>query len=179
MLKKVEIFLKNTGKSGKVMGEISRKALAIAEKYELEAAKTTSLLPGVDETLKTLKKMKLKMGLCTINSEKSTDYILKRFKIADYFSAVVSRNRVIHVKPNSEHLEMALKALHVKPDEALVVGDGKSDMKCASDLKVIAVGLPTGLSTNEDLMRAGANYLITSITDLPTLIESINKTSEN
>jgi phosphoglycolate phosphatase-like HAD superfamily hydrolase len=74
---------------------------------------------------------------------------------------------------------MALKALHVKPDEALVVGDGKSDMKCASDLKVIAVGLPTGVSTREDLMKAGANYLITSITDLPTLIESINKTSEN
>ena len=179
MLKKVEIFLKNTGKSGKAIEEINRKALAIAEKYELEAAKTTSLLPGVNETLKTLKKMKLKMGLCTINGEKSTDYILKRFKIADYFSAVVSRNRVIHVKPNSEHLEMALKALHVKPDEALVVGDGKSDMKCASDLKVIAVGLPTGVSTNEDLMRAGANYLITSIKDLPTLIESINKTSEN
>lgn len=173
MLKKTEIFLKNNGKSEREIQKVRNEALAIAEKYELEAAKTTGLLPGVVETLKALKKMGLKVGLCTINSEKSTNYILKRFEIAKFFDAVVTRNNVKHVKPNIEHLEAALKALKVNPDEALLVGDGARDMQCAGELNVIAVGLPMGVSSEKELMVSGANYLITSVMDLPTLIETL------
>ena len=175
MLKKTEIFMKNNGKSEKTMTETRDKALAIAEKYELEAAKTTSLLPGILETLKALKKMSLKIGLCTINSERSTNYILKRFAIAEIFDAVIPRDSVKYVKPNTEHLEAVLKALGVNPEEAMVVGDGVSDMKCARELNAIAVGLPTGVSSPKELINSGANYFITSIADLPTLIEYINK----
>jgi len=178
MLKKAEIFMKNNGKSVKETEETRSKALAIAEKYELEAAKTTSLQPGVLETLKALKKMGLKIGLCTINSEKSTNYILKRFGIADFFDAATPRDSVKYVKPDTEHLEAILKALGVKPEEAMVVGDGANDMRCAKELKAIAVGLPTGVSSPKELIGSGANYFITSITDLPILIEYINKASE-
>ncbi|MEM3443055.1 MAG: HAD family hydrolase [Candidatus Bathyarchaeia archaeon] len=178
MLKKTEIFMKNNGQSEEVFMEIRRKALGIAEKYELEAAKTTGLLPGVSETLKALKKMGLKLGLCTINGEKSTNHILKKFGITEFFDAVTPRDYVKYVKPNTEHLEATLKALNVKPEEVLVVGDGASDMKCARELKAVAVALPTGVSNPKELITSGANYLITSITDLPTLIEYINKTLE-
>jgi phosphoglycolate phosphatase-like HAD superfamily hydrolase len=84
---------------------------------------------------------------------------------------------VKNVKPNAEHLEATLKALEVKPEEAMVVGDGISDIRCARELQAIAVGLPTGVSSPKELISAGANYLITSIIDLPTLIEYINKAS--
>lgn len=173
MLKKTEIFLKNNGKSERAIQKVRNEALAIAEKYELEAAKTTGLLPGVVETLKALKKMSLKLGLCTINSDKSTNYILKRFGLAGFFDVVITRNKVKHVKPNIEHLEATLKALKVNPDEALLVGDGTRDMQCARELNVIAVGLPMGVSSEKELMISGANYLITSVIDLPTLIEAI------
>ena len=171
MLKKIEIFLKNNGEPKSAIGEIRRKVLAIAEEYELAAARSTSLLPGVVETLRALKKRGLKMGLFTINSEKSTKYILERFRIAHFFDAVIPRNKVKYVKPNSEHLETVLKALNVNPEETIVVGDGVSDMKCAEGLKTIVVGLPTGLSSIRELINSGANYVITSITDLPALIE--------
>jgi len=178
MLKKTEIFMKNNGKSEKAIKETREKALAIAEKHEMEAAKGTSLLSGVAETLKALKKTGLKMGICTINGEKSTNYILKRFGISDFFDAVIPRNKVKYVKPNSEHLEATLKGLGVNPDEAVVVGDATVDIKCAKELKAIAVGLPTGVASTKQLINSGANYLITSIIDLPTLIEYINKASE-
>ena len=173
MLKKTEIFLKNNGKSERAIQKVRNEALAIAEKYELEAAKTTGLLPGVVETLKALKKMSLKLGLCTINSDKSTNYILKRFGLAGFFDVIITRNKVKYVKPNIEHLEATLKALKVNPDEALLVGDGTRDMQCARELNVIAVGLPMGVSSEKELMISGANYLITSVIDLPTLIETI------
>jgi HAD superfamily hydrolase (TIGR01509 family) len=172
MLNKTEIFLKNSGKSTRTIEKVRNEALAIAERHELESAKTTSLLPGVVETLKTLKEMSLKIGLCTVNSEKSTSYILKRFGIADFFDAVIPRNKVKNVKPSGEHLEAVLKALKLSPKEALLVGDATRDMECAREVKVMAVGLSTGVSTQKELMNAGANYLVTSIADLPSLIEN-------
>jgi HAD superfamily hydrolase (TIGR01549 family) len=175
MLKKTAIFMKNSGKSAEAMDAIRSEALAIAEKYELEAAVSTDLLPGVYETLKALKRMDLKIGLFTLNSDKAANYLLQRFKLGEFFGVTVPRNKVSFVKPNPEHLEMALKVLGVAPEETVVVGDGNVDMESASELKAIAVGLPSGASKIEQLMRHGANYIITSITDLPVLIEKINK----
>ena len=149
--------------------------MAIAEKYEMEAASTTSLMPGANETLKELKRMNLKMGLCTTSSEKAANYILKRFKIEDFFQIVVARDRVKYVKPHTEQFEVALKGLDATPQTAVIVGDSVVDMQSARELKAIAVGLPTGVSTMEQLMNNGANYIITSLTDLPVLIKEINK----
>ncbi|MEM3616696.1 MAG: HAD family hydrolase [Candidatus Bathyarchaeia archaeon] len=174
MLKKMEIFMRNNGKTTAKIEEVRRKALATAEKYELEAAKTTSLQPGITEVLKTLRDMGLKIGICTVNSQKSVDYILKKFGISRFFDAVTPRDNVKNVKPNPEHLEATLKALEVNPKETIVVGDSPADMKCAKELGAIAIALTTGTSTQKEIVDAGANYIITTITDVPTLIEQIN-----
>ena len=175
MLKKAEIFLKNQKKPKRKFDEIRTQALAIAEKFELEAARTTSILSGAVETLKEVKKMRLKIGLCTVNGDRATEYLLKRFRIGQYFDALITRDKVENVKPSSEHLEAVLACLDVNAEEAVVVGDGTGDMKCAMELQSVAVGLPTGVSTAADLTNAGANYIITSITDLPNLIEAVNE----
>jgi len=175
MLKKAEIFLRNSGKPTEVFVEVRDQAFAIAEKYEMEAASTTSLQVGAYETLKELKRMKLKMGLCTTSSEKAAYYILQRFKIADYFQVLVPRNKVKYVKPSPEQFELALKALGVGSQAAVIVGDSIVDMQSAKELKAIAVGLTTGVSTMEQLKNNGANYIVTSLTDLPVLVKEINK----
>ena len=115
------------------------------------------------------------MGLCTTSSEKAANYILQRFKIEDFFQVVVPRNKVKYVKPNTEQFELALKALDASPQATVIVGDSIVDMQSAKELKAIAVGLPTGISTMEQLKNNGANYIITSLTDLPVLIKEINK----
>jgi phosphoglycolate phosphatase len=175
MLKKAEIFVKNNSKSTDAFTEIRTQALSVAEKFEMEAATTTSLLSGAVETLKELQKMNLRMGLCTTSSEKASNYILQRFKIDVYFKVVVPRDKVKYVKPHTEQFELALKALGVHAKAALFVGDSVVDMLSAKEIKAIAVGLPAGLATTEQLMSNGANYIITSLNDLPILIKEINK----
>jgi HAD superfamily hydrolase (TIGR01509 family) len=175
MLKKTEIFMRNTGKSAEAMNEVRREVLGLAEKFELEAARDKSLLPGAEETLKALRRMGLKIGLCTLSGEKSANYVLERLKIADFFDAAVPRDKVDYVKPSPEHLGLVLEALGASPEETVVVGDSGADMQSARDLKAIAVGLPTGVTTVKQLMGHGADYVITSITDLPVLIEKLNK----
>jgi len=56
------------------------------------------------------------------------------------------------------------------------VGDSIADMLCAREVKAIAVGVPIGMFTKDELISAWANYIITSIADVPTLIERLNKT---
>jgi phosphoglycolate phosphatase-like HAD superfamily hydrolase len=90
----------------------------------------------------------------------------------------VPRDKVNFVKPNPGHLEMALKVLGVAPEETVVVGDSNVDMESAKELKAIAVGLPAVESKIAQLMSHGANYIITSITDLPVLVDKINKGQE-
>ncbi len=175
MLKKVEIFVKNSTKSSEAFEEVRIHAFSIAERYEMEAAATTSLLTGVVETLKELQKMKLKIGICTTSSEKAVNYILQRFKIDGFFKVIIPRNKVKYVKPHTEQFELALKELGVHAKATLIVGDSVVDMQSAKELKAIAVGLTSDLSTTDQLMKNGANYIVTSLNDLPVLIKEINK----
>jgi len=175
MLKKVEVSMRNKGKNQKEFTKLKEKILTILEKYELESASSTSLIPGILETLKALKKMKLKLALFTVNSKKSTNYILDTFRLKNFFHTVVTRDSVPTVKPNPVHLETALKKLKAKPTEAMVVGDSIWDMKSAKELNVFAVGVTYGVSTPEELTRAGANCLVSSPTDLITVLEEKNK----
>ena len=175
MLKKAEIFMKNNVKSAEIFADVRSQVWAIAEKYEMEAASTTNLQVGAIETLKELKQMNLKIGLCTTSSEKAANYIIKRFKIQDFFQVVVSRDKVKYVKPSTEQFEVALNALGVSPQAAIIVGDSIVDMQSAKEVKAIAVGLPTGMSRLGQLKNNGSNYIITALNDLPVLIKEINK----
>jgi phosphoglycolate phosphatase len=175
MLKKVEVSMKNSGKGKKDFSRLRRAVLAVLEKYEKESASSTELVPGVVEALKALKKMKLGVGLFTVNGEKSTNYILDTFHLRQFFDAVLTRDSVPFVKPDPVHLQTVLKALKVKPQEAVVVGDSVWDMKSAHELGVFAVGVLSGVSSPQELTNAGANVMISSPIDLIPLIEELNK----
>jgi phosphoglycolate phosphatase len=179
MLRKTEAWARESGKSEGFIDELRHEALNTTESYELEAASRTNLLPGVVETLRTLRTMGLRIGLCTINSEKSVDRILERFNLASLFDVTVSRNQVRHVKPDPEHLLVALKVLGAAPEETLVVGDSRVDMQSAKALGAIAVGLPTGVSSVEQLMTGGADYVVTEMSDVPLLVERLKENGQD
>ncbi len=175
MLKKLEIYMRNHHITDKDYRRLKKDILAILEKYEMQSAKSTQLVPGMFETLQALQKMKIKMGIFTVNSKKSTSQILATFLLKPFFKTVVTRDSVRTVKPNPIHLETTLKSLRVKPEEAMVVGDSVWDMKAAKELEVFAVGVSTGVATPDELARAGADRLISSPTDLITLVAELNQ----
>ncbi len=171
MLKKTEIAMQNSGKKPEAFSKLREEVLRILEKHEMEAAKTTTLIPGILETLKALKEMKLKLAIFTINSKKSTEYILKTFRLKPFFKAVVTRDSVAFIKPNPIHLETVLKKIKAKPEETLVVGDSVLDVKSAQQLNAIPIAVTYGISSVEKLTQAGANCLIASPSDILTMIE--------
>jgi len=175
MLVKTKKYLAAKGIEDQKFVEIKKTVFSIVESFELKAARTTEMFPGIPETLKALKDMKLKIALCTISGEKATSYILDRFSLKEFFDAVIPRESVSAVKPNPIHLEAALNALEVKSQEAVLVGDSVKDVACANHLNVLAVGVTTGLSSIEELTCSGAHYIASSANDIPTLILQLNK----
>ncbi|MCW3980769.1 MAG: HAD family hydrolase [Candidatus Bathyarchaeota archaeon] len=174
MLGKARVYLRNNGLSDQ-FSATRKRVFSIAEKYELLAARETYLLPGTFETLKILKQMKLKLGIFTINGEKSTQNILRNFRLKQFFDAVVTRETATDVKPDASHLTAVLGKLGVKPEEAIVVGDSIVDMKSAEALKAIGVGLAVNSESIMKLQSMGARFTVKSISELPDLIASLNK----
>jgi len=54
------------------------------------------------------------------------------------------------------------------------VGDSIKDVICAKNLDVLAVGVTTGLSSKAQLINSGANYVISSVNEVPKLLSKIN-----
>ena len=175
MLKKAEKRMKEKGREEQEFVKLKENVISVVERYEAKAARETSLIPDILETFKTLREMKLKIAIFTANGEKSTNYVLRRFRLKQFFDAIITRESVSAVKPDPAHLEATLKVLKVRPEEAIVVGDSVRDVECARQLKVLAVGVATGFSSIEDLTRAGADYLASSSTDIPTLVQQLNR----
>ncbi len=174
-LEKAEIYMKNNGAKEKDFQRIRKSVFSIANRYEMEAAHKTNLVPGVLETLKALRGKGLKMALCTANDEKPTEYVLRRFRLTSFFDSVITRQSVKNVKPNPAHLEATLKALEVNPEEAVVVGDSVYDMQCAQGLGVTAIGI-TSRTSSKELTRAGAAHLTSSFIELPNIIGQLGET---
>jgi len=180
MLEKLQAYMKNKGDEGeeRKFTKMKKTVMSIVDRYELKANQTTNLMPRVLETIRALRKMGLKIALFTIRGTKSTNHLLKRYDLNRFFNAIVTREDTVAVKPDPAHLEDVLKILDVKPSEAIVVGDSVLDMKCARKLNMIAVGVNTGLASLMELTHAEATYLISSITDLLTLIRQLEQSSE-
>lgn len=175
MLKKAEKYLETEAIRNQEFARIKATVFSIVESFELKAARINKMFPGIPETLRTLKDMNLKIGLCTISGDKATSYVLERFNIAQFFDVVVTRESVSAVKPHPAHLEAALDALNVLPQEAALVGDSVKDMACANHLKVLAVGVTTGLSSMKKLTSFGAHYVISSANEIPIVVEQFNR----
>jgi len=175
MLKKTEIFMKNSGKSTRLVMKIQKHIWNLAQQHELEAAKTASVVPGILEMLETLKRARLKLGLFTTIGEKSVNYIFKRFGISKFFNSVTSREKVKNVELGYEHLDSTIKTLHVKSEEALVVTNDEHDIISGRELGAMVAALATETSAQKRLVDAGANYFISSVLEVPELVETINK----
>lgn len=174
MLKKTQVYFRNLGRRTREFTELKKKALSIACKHELQAARDTSLLPGSIETLKRLKEMNLKLGIFTLNCEQSTSHILHNLHLKPFFDTIITRDAVSKVKPDPTHLVVAMKALNVEPCETTVVGDSAVDMESAKSSNAYPIGLITETNSEKILNLAGARTLIGSITELPPLISKLN-----
>jgi phosphoglycolate phosphatase len=77
---------------------------------------------------------------------------------------------VEHAKPAPDLLLKAAHLLEVEPAKAWYVGDSKWDMIAAVAAEMVAIGVPTGATTEAKLREAGADVVYETLADLLELL---------
>ncbi|MGH9787364.1 MAG: HAD family hydrolase [Candidatus Acidiferrales bacterium] len=125
------------------------------------------LLPGAASTLAQLKKS-YRLAIVTGGSKKRVLDDLARTKILPVFDTVVCADDVRRPKPSPHGLRLALRALRVKPRQAVYVGDTPTDFQMAANAGVAFVGIRSPFVP----ARARSAYrLLDSVSELVPLLK--------
>jgi len=154
---------------------VRRQVYSYLEEMEVKAATDVVLYPGAVETLQKLREVSVKIGLVTNNGRKGTELTLSRHKLENVFDAIVTRDDCEDMKPSAEPVLKILAALNATAGDAILVGDGVMDILSAKAAGIISIAVATGPFTTDRLLQAEPDYLLSSINDLPTLVDSLNE----
>lgn len=141
----------------------------ILKEVELEAAAGGKLIPGSKEVLCSLREKGVKVGIVTRNCE---DAVRRVFPDMDaYCDVFVSRDGVKKVKPHPDHLTSVMRSLQVSGDETVMVGDHVLDILAGKKVGMKTVGVLTGYIKREEFEKAGADYILRSVSGICRLWE--------
>ena len=142
----------------------ARDAEQLIQDMEVEAARSSGLLPGVPELLTTLRQEQIGVGIVTRNCDAAVRMTFPH--IDTYCQAFMPRNRVTQVKPHPAHLQAALDYLGTTPERAIMVGDGAMDIQAGKALGMFSIGVLSGNSSRAKLLAHGADLVLASVADL-------------
>ena len=131
--------------------------------------------PGIYEVLEELKPLQdLGLGLLTGNIEEGARIKLEPFRLNEYFPAGAfgsddeDRNNLlpIAVKRFEELFQQKIEA-----DNCIIVGDTPRDVECAHIYGAMCIAVATGPYSYDDLIEAGADYVVHDLSDRNALLQ--------
>lgn len=131
------------------------------------------LYPGVKETLEKLAQLNIQMSVASSRSRESLIEFCDDNDINKYFSLVLGADDVKHPKPNPEPVLLTLEKLKQDADQTIVVGDMPVDIAMGNGAGCCTVGVTYGNSSRQDLIKAGAFYVLDSFSELLTRVISL------
>ncbi|MCP4005163.1 MAG: HAD family hydrolase [bacterium] len=132
--------------------------------FELEAARTTQLFPGMRELLSQIRARGVAIGIVTRNCEAAVRIMFD--DVDEFCAALLTRDRVVHLKPDPRHLTLALEQLNCSAKASMMVGDGRLDMMAGVQLGMYCVGVLSGGTSRAALQQAGAELILEGAADL-------------
>ena len=110
------------------------------------------------------------MGIVTFQRLPRLQRRLEIWKLEKYFRSIVTPDQVAEFKPSPRPFTRAIGELGAEAAEALVIGDEPVDMIGAKKAGALAIGLPNGFFSKEELVRAGADSTMQFLTDLDAFL---------
>ncbi len=153
---------------------LRKRLYRLLEGVETKAAREVTIYPGVLETLDRLQKRALKLGLVTNNGRVGTNLTLSRLGLSNFFTAVVTRDDCEEMKPDAGPVREVLRELSVEVENTILVGDGVMDIEAARAMGVSSVAVATGPFSGERIIKAGPDYLLGSVNDVPQLVQLLD-----
>jgi phosphoglycolate phosphatase-like HAD superfamily hydrolase len=111
-----------------------------------------------------------RMGIVTFVRRSRIQRRLDVWNLKEYFGSVITPDDEPEFKPSPRPFLKAMRELQVQPDECFVVGDEPVDMMGGKQAGARTIGLPQGFFTGQELEKAGADRILTSLEMLPTVL---------
>ena len=125
-----------------------------------------NLFPHVMETLVALKESGYVLTIASSRSYGSLKEFLQEMGIAPYISYVLGANSVTHAKPHPEPVLKTMADMGFTADETLVVGDMPVDIQMGKGAGAYTCAVTYGNASREELIAAGADYVIDDFSEL-------------
>lgn len=135
--------------------------------------------PHVVETLSTLKEQGFTLTIASSRSHTSLVELTNNLGIADYISYLIGADDVKQAKPNPEPVLNTLAAMHFDASQTLVVGDMAVDILMGANAGAQTCGVTWGNGNREELLKAGADYIIDSMNELIRVASPASVLSQN
>jgi len=142
----------------------------IYDKYDRDALSRWSPYPDTLFLLDTLAASGYRLGVVSNCGARAVHGVLAKFRLADYFEIILSRNEVSRIKPSPEGLILALERLGVPPDRALFIGDSVNDILAAQAVPMRSCFLSGGESRITGQKGSRAAFQISSLSGLVPLL---------
>lgn len=129
-----------------------------------------TLFPHVKETLNRLKERGYILSVASSRQSVSLRGFLHDMSVEDCISYILGADNVEKSKPDPEPVLKTLRELGIPAEESLVVGDMPVDIIMGLRAGAATCGVTYGNSSRDDLVEAGAGYIIEDISELPGLL---------
>lgn len=113
-----------------------------SNKFVLEIDKTypqVDLYDGVLDVLQTIKDMGKKMALLTSARRSTVEPALRNNNLTNMFDLILASEDVDKHKPDPEIIFKALEELNGTKDQAIIIGDSKSDLQAATNAGIDSI----------------------------------------
>ena len=137
---------------------------------ENNAAYTIPAFPNVLETLRLLSQKGYTLTIASSRSHRSLMEFVVGMDLQQVISYVLGADDVTQAKPNPEPVLNTLKKFGCTPDEALVVGDTWYDIEMGRRAGVRTCGVTYGNGSREELINAGADFLMDDFGELRSFV---------
>jgi len=128
-------------------------------------------LTGADELLNWLQEKHIPVAIVTSKGQHRAEEQLAHLGWSDKVHTVVGKLDGRANKPDPESLFIACHALHTRPENTVMVGDGIADMKAAKRAGSAAIGITVSFSSDE-LNEAGATQNFSTLIEVHTWLKT-------
>ena len=132
--------------------------------YETHLLDRTVLYPGAQDILRYFGDKR--RAVVSNKMYRLTVAVVRGLGVATEFDAILGGDSVAEKKPHPAMLQLVLDQFQIAPADALIVGDGDTDIEAGKRAGVITCGVTYGLGNRNALRAAQPDITIDSLTAL-------------
>lgn len=135
--------------------------IKLIQNYFIEHTKKEKIKPlkGAEELLKKLSKNKENiLAIASASPRKIVELSLKNSGLAKYFSDAVTASDGETKTELAQILKKRIECRSKMKIETFVIGDATEDISAGAKIKATTIGVATGLHSEKELIRSGAEF---------------------